>query len=368
MNRKMALGYIRQMRSVYYAARYFHRYAIGAALVAGLIVLASHAALVAPMRAVLTPAPYQNFIGIALISALQLTMMVVIAIVCARAGLFERKWGLVWLQPFLLLAAAALEAVDIAQFIARHSIPVSQVTWTSFVMHAMRLYAVFGIWSGIMFVLMNYALLSEQRRSAAEARAAARDFEIAALRHQIEPHFLFNALSTLHALVDEGDKVRSVQMIEAMSRVFRKLLRHSSSDRQSLREEFEFTRSYLDIMKHRFADTLSVTLKLPDELAACEAPALILQPLAENAIKHARSARESALSITIAAHRRGEALVLSVTDDGPGFADISKRGVGLTNITERIRLMYGDQGSLEIGQSASGGAEVCVVYPTREHA
>lgn len=338
-------------------------YALAAGLAAGVFVLACHAAIVIPMRAALASAPYQNFIGIALISVLQLGLMAGAASAFARIRLFEHRLGLVIAQAPLLACAFLLEAIDVWQFLTRHGLELSALRLSSLVGHAMRLYAVFGIWSGFLFGLVSFVVLAEQRQRAERAAAAARQFELTALRRQIEPHFLFNALSTLHALIDEGDRRQALSMVEALSRVLRRLLDPSARETHSLGDEIEFTRQYLDIMKLRYGDRLRVELDFPRPLARLNVPALILQPLTENALKHARDPATGSLRLSVKVRSEGEHICIWVMDDGPGFSPEVRRGIGLSNIAERLELLYGDRAGLEIDAREPNGSRVCVRFP-----
>jgi LytS/YehU family sensor histidine kinase len=134
-----------------------------------------------------------------------------------------------------------------------------------------------------------------------------------------------------------------------------------------LSEELEFVQRYLDIQKVRFGDRLQLSVDVPSELTTIFVPNLILQPLVENAVNHGIAKRATGGAIRIAATRAGDALTISVGNDGPALpADfrIDRTGVGLSNVRARLQTLYGDAGSLRVRDRDPGGVEAVVCVPS----
>jgi signal transduction histidine kinase len=176
-----------------------------------------------------------------------------------------------------------------------------------------------------------------RERQAEALSAELTEARLAALRSQVEPHFLFNALNSIAMLVRQGEGDRAVRMIADLGG----LLRHATSDAAPqlvpLSQELELVRQYLAIEATRFGNRLRVLTEVPAELAGAEVPSLVLQPLVENAIRHGISATTRPGTVEIRAHQEGDSLVLQVIDDGPGPASGPVReGIGLRNGRARL--------------------------------
>jgi hypothetical protein len=187
-----------------------------------------------------------------------------------------------------------------------------------------------------------------------------------ALRTQINPHFLFNAMNSIAMLVRRGDRQRAVTMIAGLSDLLRYVLEERPEQEVRLREELAFLARYLSVEEVRFSDRLQVAVRADEALLDAYVPNLVLQPLVENAIKHGISRRASAGRLTISAERHNGALALRVEDDGPGpgsEAAPNPGGVGLRNVRARLAHLYGSQQNLELASAPSGGAIATVTLP-----
>jgi two-component system LytT family sensor kinase len=193
--------------------------------------------------------------------------------------------------------------------------------------------------------------------------------QLMALRMQLNPHFLFNALHTIGALVRDGNQGGAVEMIEKLGAVLRRVLRTDGDAEAPLRDEIELVRGYLEIEQVRFGDRLRVTWQVDPRSESVPVPQLILQPLVENALRHGLSRRARPGSLTISSLILDGRLELVVTDDGDGLpADLAARsraGVGLANVRARLREMYGDQAQLSLAPGDAGGATARIVLPLR---
>jgi two-component system, LytTR family, sensor kinase len=191
--------------------------------------------------------------------------------------------------------------------------------------------------------------------------------ELRALRAQINPHFLFNSLNTIAALiVAEPEKAEMITM--RLASIFRYVLLHADRPLSSLDEEMGFLRTYLDIEQIRFGERLLVEFAVESSLTHAAVPTLILQPLVENAIKHGIAPKVGKCRIVVGAKRSGDSIVLSVEDDGIGLCPRSPSlpGVGLKNVRDRLKTMYGADANLSLVGVRSGGSRATLEIPIAE--
>jgi two-component sensor histidine kinase len=195
----------------------------------------------------------------------------------------------------------------------------------------------------------------EQEWNEQELRLAASRSELKALRAQINPHFLFNALNAIAGLIHK-EPARAEETVEELAEVFRYTLKRSEKELVRLEEELDFVRAYLDVEKARFGDRLSVQLDVDDDAKGEMIPTMAIQTLVENAVKHGVAAIRGMGIVEIRAKRQGDSLCLSVLDNGPGPVSSSPTdeppregsGYGLRNLASRLRAHYGPLGSLSI--------------------
>lgn len=173
-----------------------------------------------------------------------------------------------------------------------------------------------------------------------------------ALKMQLRPHFFFNALNTISALVENQQNDLAFKTIAQLGDLLRTSLKLPETTTIPLREELAFIEKYLAIERIRFSDRLRTRVQVPEQLLDEKVPALILQPLVENSIHHAAAVQTGPLLVSIEVSKQKNALVLEVIDDGPGLPphwNIEQHaGVGLENIRQRLEVMYGHPGALEL--------------------
>jgi two-component system LytT family sensor kinase len=189
---------------------------------------------------------------------------------------------------------------------------------------------------------------------------------LATLRGQINPHFLFNTLNTITALI-RTDAEKAREMTRKLSQIFRKSL-EDVSDTHSLMEEMDFIDNYLSIEKVRFGDKLTVKKEMGPGTDSFEVPTMILQPLVENAVKHGISRRSDGGLVSISSRRMGKGVEITIENEGPGqgpyrLEDMLSKGIGLRNVKERLELYACGRGSLEIAPRHGGGAVVRLFLP-----
>lgn len=217
-------------------------------------------------------------------------------------------------------------------------------------------------------------LLAENAKQAAELRELVARAETAALRAQINPHFLFNAFNTLAYLTEE-DPPAARRVVEKLARIFRRTLERSSEVTTTLGEELVFVSDYLGIECERFDDVLRIETEIDPETLRARVPTMLIQPLAENAIKHGicpvAQGGTLTLRTSVARDAAGEPrLRIELLDDGRGMDDgrlaellSGSTGVGLANVRERMRLQYGERASLTVRSRLGEGTHVTLDLP-----
>ena len=220
---------------------------------------------------------------------------------------------------------------------------------------------------------ISYILESKQRfiRQQIETARLNEQFskaQLDALRRQIEPHFLFNALHAIAGLVRENRNDAAVSMIAGLSEFLRKVVDSSDRHEVPLGEEVQFLQKYLEIQKVRFAERLQLSVDVPEELYTAQVPSLILQPIVENSIKHGIAKEALGGRIQVTAFRSNGRLSLRVYNDGPGLQtnwQDSQSGIGIANLRNRLRAMFGDAFEVSL-RNHDAGVEVLISVPFRE--
>lgn len=219
---------------------------------------------------------------------------------------------------------------------------------------------------GIVYSLTDRARLRERERDAARLAQQLSEAQLASLRMQLRPHFLFNSLNAIMALVRDGENERAVTALALIGDMLRATLR-SSSHEVSLAEEIAFTRRYLEMEQLRFGERLRVSFDIPPTLLDVAVPLFVLQPFVENAIKHGILDRRRGGTIAIAASSDNGNLQLSVRDDGVGLSAASRDGgggVGIANARSHLVHLYGRNAALDVGPGPDGhGVAVRITVP-----
>ena len=220
-------------------------------------------------------------------------------------------------------------------------------------------------WSSL-YVAIGYAReVREAERKTSRFAQAAQDAELRSLRYQVNPHFLFNTLNSLSSLVLTGKPKEAEAMIQNLSNFYRTSLSSDPLEDVTLAEEVELQRLYLEIESVRYPKRLRVKIDIPEALMGQHVPALILQPLVENAIKYGVSRTTRPVEIIIDAKCEGAVLVLRVVDNGEVMeADhVGGNGIGLVNVRDRLEARYRSAARLDTKWVEGGGFVAMLTLP-----
>jgi two-component system, LytTR family, sensor kinase len=193
--------------------------------------------------------------------------------------------------------------------------------------------------------------------------------QLAALRRQLEPHFMYNTLNSIAGLVRDRQDEAAVSMIVGLSEFLRRASEDSHRSQVTLAEEVEYLQRYLDIQKARFGERLQVSVDIPAELLHAQVPNLLLQPLVENAIKHGIAKRVAGGTVRVAGACHDGNLCLSIYNDGPMLLtdwQATHTGVGIGNLRTRLQILHGNESVLQLKRADAGGVEVVVTLPFME--
>ena len=231
--------------------------------------------------------------------------------------------------------------------------------------------AVLAAWTGLYYGINFYLMLSYQSENMLKVQAQASEASLAMLRYQVNPHFLFNTLNSISTLVLLKDE-RANAMLSRLSSFLRYSLAEDPGSRVTLEQELKALKLYFEIERMRFEDRLQTRFDIDPDAARAYVPSLILQPLAENAIKYAVTPQEEGAEIAVSARLvSSNRVFIEVSDTGPGLkadrpAFVDGAGVGLQNIRERLAQAYGDEAGFMLAERPEGGvvARLDIPYQT----
>ncbi len=260
--------------------------------------------------------------------------------------------------PVISVSAGCLLAV--ATGILLPSIPGSPLLLLPVLMYAAFVIMAVRTVSDTMRFLHRYA--REQAEVATEAQDHATRAQLSALQAQLNPHFLFNALNTVAALVRTNPPAAE-ETVGNLAQVLRRTLERSRRTLATLDDEVDYLEAYLSVEKERFGDRLTVEWSIDPSTRALKIPPMTLQPLVENSLKHGIGGQLQGGTLTIRSAIEAGSLLLEVADDGAGFLPHFREGTGLRNLRERLEALYGGESKLHVDREATG-ASVTVRIPT----
>jgi signal transduction histidine kinase len=216
-------------------------------------------------------------------------------------------------------------------------------------------------------VLNYYRQFRERQLLASQLEAKLAQTQLQILKMQLHPHFLFNTLNAISALIHQDVEIAD-RMIARLGDLLRATLDHANRQEVPFRQELDFIHPYLEIEKARLGPRLTVDLEIDPAVMDARVPNLILQPLVENAIRHGIAARPGPGRVRIRAGRDNGCLRLAVADSGPGLPSPPEAlpGIGLANTRARLEKLYGGRHRLELGRGPDGGLEVDITIPFQE--
>jgi two-component system, LytTR family, sensor kinase len=211
------------------------------------------------------------------------------------------------------------------------------------------------------------AQLRQRERESLRLQARLAQAELSALKMQLHPHFLFNALNTIHSFVHTDPRAAG-EMIGSLGDLLRASLAHGHAQEVALEEELAALEPYLEIERARFGPRLRVTVDAEPGTLRAQVPHLLLQPLVENAVRHGIAPRGGPGAVRVHAERQGACLRITVRDDGVGVREGWREGVGLSATRARLRHLYGDAQGLQVRAAAGGGTVAAIEIPFRQEA
>ncbi len=229
-------------------------------------------------------------------------------------------------------------------------------------------FTVLAGWSALYFGINFYLIVEEQADQMIALELQASSAQLAMLRYQLNPHFLFNTLNSISTLVLLKQTERANAMLSRLSSFLRYTLANEPTAHVTVAQEVETLKLYLEIEKMRFEDRLRPRFDIDPRVSRARLPSLLLQPLVENAIKYAVTPQEDGAEICVEARLAGERVRIGVSDTGPGLQDAKPRvslstGVGLANIRDRLAQAYGPDQKFETRSAAGGGFTVEIEIP-----
>jgi len=228
-------------------------------------------------------------------------------------------------------------------------------------------FSLLAAWTALYYGINYFLLLEDEIRQRERLESAASSAQLAMLRYQLNPHFLFNTLNSISTLVLLKQTERANAMLARLSSFLRYTLANEPTAKVTLAQEVETLKLYLEIEKMRFEDRLRPHFRIESETIGARLPSLLLQPLIENAIKYAVTPAENGADIWISAQREGQAVRIEVADNGDGegaaLAASPSTGVGLANIRDRLTQAYSASHRFETKKNERGGFSVIVEIP-----
>ena len=252
--------------------------------------------------------------------------------------------------PVLGLAGGSLLGASVGLLIIR-AVHHSPILWAAAAVYLGILLLAARVVHGTTRFLFRYS--REQAEQVAEARSQVTEAQLAALQARMNPHFLFNALNTVAALVRESPE-SAERTVENLSDVLRRTLDRSRDPLRTVGDEVDYLRSYLTVEQERWGDRLKVEWNVDPATRDLALPTMSLQPLVENALVHGLGAHLDGGKLTVGAELAGDRLVLTVTDDGAGYSPRAEEGMGLGNLRRRLETLYGDEASLRVERRHPG--------------
>jgi sensor histidine kinase YesM len=275
--------------------------------------------------------------------------------------------------PAILLTLATLGAATLVYAVLEaftYSFTIAEpgITFTRVIGYSFLTFTVLAGWSALYFGINFYLIVEQQIDQMQILENQASSAQLAMLRYQLNPHFLFNTLNSISTLVLLKQTERANIMLSRLSSFLRYTLANEPTAHVTLAQEVETLKLYLEIEKMRFEERLRTHFDVDPRCAKARLPSLLLQPLVENAIKYAVTPQEEGADITVTARLNGERVQIAVSDTGPGLIESKPRptlstGVGLANIRERLAQAFGPDHRFDTRSDPGKGFSVEIEIP-----
>jgi two-component system, LytTR family, sensor kinase len=283
-----------------------------------------------------------------------------------RLIMMRAVWTVLISFVTVLLASAAfsfIETWSFATFVRPDARPVGFEFFGAIILD----FSILAAWSALYYGINYYLLLEEEIDQRSRLENQASSAQLAMLRYQLNPHFLFNTLNSISTLVLLKQTERANAMLARLSSFLRYTLANEPTAQVTLAQEVETLKLYLEIEKMRFEDRLRPHFRIEAETIGVRLPSLLLQPVVENAIKYAVTPSEDGADIWVTATREGSAVRIEVADSGPGggagLVSVHSTGVGLANIQDRLAQAYGPAHGFTTKTNEQGGYSVIIEIP-----
>jgi len=281
---------------------------------------------------------------------------------------FPLRWfgrHLVWLPLIILSFVVAVYALRNAVY-AMTGVVYVHPSWDFLLFYeGIKLLLFTSLWLCIIFGFASFALLRQERERLLALQKHLAESQLAQLKAQLQPHFLFNSLNTISALM-QVDVERADRLLTRLADLLRSSLQAGARHMTSLREELKLLELYAQIMEERFAGRVVLTWNIADDALDAAVPAMLLQPLLENAFKHGVERSSVPVTIRIDAKRCDDVLRLTIRNSSAMLAAKPEMGIGLRNCRERLEVIYGQRANLGLAQDADGVAARLTIPYTHE--
>ncbi|WP_084607725.1 sensor histidine kinase [Sphingomonas jaspsi] len=305
-------------------------------------------------------------VHILLLTATGYSLTLLMASLYRRLITMRAMWTVVISLATVLLSAAAfsfIETWSLATFVNPTARPAGVQYFGAIILN----FSLLAAWSALYYGINYYLLLEDEIDQRAQLENQASTAQLAMLRYQLNPHFLFNTLNSISTLVLLKQTERANAMLSRLSSFLRYTLVNEPTAKVTLVQEVETLKLYLEIEKMRFEDRLRPHFKIDPDTISARLPSLLLQPLIENAIKYAVTPAENGADIWVTSTREGQAVRIEVADSGPGprpmTNDTQSTGVGLANIQDRLAQAYGAGHGFSTRTNEKGGFSVILEIP-----
>jgi two-component system, LytTR family, sensor kinase len=292
---------------------------------------------------------------------------------CRAVRRHRLGWARLVLMTGVASGIAATLSTALAFVVIAHVPSIGIEDWSDYLKSVVQAWVLLLFWCTLYFGILQWHDAGQERERRLIAEAAARQARLDALRYQLNPHFLFNALNAVTTLVLEGNTTTATRMLTQIAGLLRTSLDESLVE-VPLADELAFTERYLAIEQVRLEDRLEVALEIQRETRQALVPSLLLQPLVENAVRHGVASLVDGGRIAIASELIDQRLRISVRNSGLRHGPIGPSprrrpgGIGLANTVERLRTLYGDDHRLTLRWPEAGGCEVLMDLPFRTKA